>query len=178
IMESAQLDSFNVMLTINGLSLYSLTDFLDQCMEWKKKYGANKPALSINLLRFPSFMSGLALPLDLRKKRKAEIERWYQAHIDNPLFQIHERESLIRLMDYLDTVQQPHSNSSDSTTAALDFKTFYQQYDQRRGKSFEKTFPKELTDWYKSIPAKSKSSFLKQKYYTLRSMAREKLNRL
>jgi hypothetical protein len=31
-----------------------------------------------------------------------------------------------------------------------DFKNFYQQYDQRRGKNFTETFP-ELTEWYNGI---------------------------
>jgi hypothetical protein len=31
-----------------------------------------------------------------------------------------------------------------------DFKNFYQQYDQRRGKDFVKAFPA-LADWYSNI---------------------------
>ena len=32
-----------------------------------------------------------------------------------------------------------------------DFKHFWAQYDQRRGKSFVDTFPKQLTDWYNTL---------------------------
>lgn len=174
ILEQGNVQTLNIMFTINGLCLFSITDFLDQCMQWKRKYGVNKPALSINLLRFPSFMSALALPFELRKSRKEAIEAWYQAHIEDPLFQIHERESLIRLMDYLMTVEQPHSNSSDASTAAFDFKNFYVQYDKRRGKSFTKTFPRDLVDWYESISKPPKANYFKKKFYTLRSMIKEK----
>jgi hypothetical protein len=66
-LERAKLRSFTIMMTINSLCLYSITDFLDDMIELKKKYGANKPNVDLNILRWPSFMSPLALPDEFKK---------------------------------------------------------------------------------------------------------------
>ena len=56
-----------------------------------------------------------------------------------------------RLIDYLDVVKTPHREAFEQAKLKNDFKHFWHQYDQRRGKSFIQTFPKELTDWYMTI---------------------------
>ena len=55
-----------------------------------------------------------------------------------------------RLIDYLDVVKTPHSDTFDRASLYNDFKQFHEQYDQRRGKDFRKTFPA-LADWYNSL---------------------------
>ena len=61
-----------------------------------------------------------------------------------------ERNQLQRLIDYLDVVKTPHMGAAEQSVLQQDFKQFYQQYDQRRGKNFIETFPA-LADWYNSI---------------------------
>jgi hypothetical protein len=52
----------------------------------------------------------------------------------------------------MEVVDLPHRRvSQDKTLLWHDFKSFYDQYDQRRGKDFKLTFPKELVDWYNTI---------------------------
>ena len=69
----------------------------------------------------------------------------------------HEINHLQRLIDYLDVVKTPHSDAFDMPKLHNDFKQFYTQYDQRRGKSFKDTFkdsyPIDVTllTWYDSI---------------------------
>jgi hypothetical protein len=69
----------------------------------------------------------------------------------------HEINHLQRLIDYLDVVKTPHSDAFDMPKLHNDFKQFYTQYDQRRGKSFKDTFKDSysldvtLSTWYDSI---------------------------
>ena len=55
-----------------------------------------------------------------------------------------------RLVDYLDVVKTPHKDAASIDRLRKDFKTFYTQYDKRRGKNFEKTFPI-IGEWYRGI---------------------------
>jgi hypothetical protein len=45
------------------------------------------------------------------------------------------------LIDYLDVIKTPHQNTSDQDKLYNDFRSFYEQYDQRRGKNFRIAFP-------------------------------------
>ena len=51
----------------------------------KEEYGKQHGCWSVNILRFPSFMSPLALPDDIRTERKEHLEQWFQRNKDNPL---------------------------------------------------------------------------------------------
>jgi len=62
----------------------------------------------------------------------------------------HERNHVQRLIDYLNKVETPHSETFERPKLLNDFKQFYSQYDQRRGKNFVETFPN-LAEWYKSL---------------------------
>ncbi len=53
--EEGKLASLNVMMTINSLCLFSLTEFMDEVIKMKKKFGKNFPICSFNILRFPSY---------------------------------------------------------------------------------------------------------------------------
>jgi membrane carboxypeptidase/penicillin-binding protein PbpC len=62
-----------------------------------------------------------------------------------------ERASIERLIDYLEVVDAPHRRTSNKITLWRDFKSFYQQYDQRREKTIT-VFPQILIDWLNKIP--------------------------
>jgi hypothetical protein len=61
-----------------------------------------------------------------------------------------EREHVLRLITYLESVESPHAGASPAIELEKDFKRFYMQYDQRRNKNFEKAFPA-LKNWYNGI---------------------------
>ena len=63
--ENANVRNLTIMMTINNLCLLSITEFLDDMLILKEKYGMAKPHLSLNILRWPAFMSPLALPDDI-----------------------------------------------------------------------------------------------------------------
>lgn len=150
-LESGAFRHIHVMMTINFLSLWGITDLLDQMLEWKAKYGRNSPAWSVNILRFPSFMSPTTLPDGLREARQTVLQNWLSKNGNNKLLHEFEIDGLKRLIDYLDCVKTPHDNSSDLKKRWLDVKSFYKQYDQRRKKDLLSTFP-DLKEWIEQIP--------------------------
>jgi hypothetical protein len=78
------------------------------------------------------------------------LETWLAQNILSQYLHEHEINHLQRLIDYLDVVKTPHSDAFELPKLLNDFKQFYSQYDQRRGKDFATAFPK-LKEWYDSI---------------------------
>ena len=145
-------NNINIMMTINSLSLFSISEFLDEVYKLKELTQSRTPTVSVNLLRFPSFQSPLALPNHIKDYCHNKLNTWWQEHKDDIGWHEFEKASIERLIDYLVTVDAPHRRTSNPITLWRDFKTFYQQYDIRRNKSIY-VFPKILTDWIESIPS-------------------------
>ena len=148
---SGRLYRLHVMCTINALCLESLPEFLDFILDFKGTHGKDSPVFSLNILRFPSFQSPLVLPDEIRNKHHQRLNQWYQKNKDNDLL-LHsfELNHVARLIDYLDVVKTPHSDSFDMPKLHNDFKQFYSQYDIRRNKNFAKTFSG-LAGWYNDL---------------------------
>jgi organic radical activating enzyme len=140
----------HVMNTINALCLTSLDQFLEQMLQWKTEYGRDALSFTLNILRFPSFQSPLVLPDSIRMQYTVGLQTWLDANGSSEFLHEHEINHLQRLIDYLDIVKTPHSESFEMPKLLNDFKQFYIQYDQRRNKSFGHTFPA-LKTWYDSI---------------------------
>jgi hypothetical protein len=139
------------MCTINGLCLESLSDHLEQLVKWKKIYGRERINYTLNILRFPSFQSPLVLDDELRNHYQRQLIAFMVRHKGQSYLHEHEWNHLQRLVDYLDVVKTPHSEAFDRPKLLHDFKHFYQQYDQRRGKNFAATFGPLLVDWYNDL---------------------------
>jgi hypothetical protein len=150
LLEQDSIKAMHFMCTINALCLTTLPNFLSQLMGLKQTYGKERVSFTLNILRFPSFQSPLVLPDDLRTHFKNNLQAWLDTHQDHPLMHEHEVNHLQRLIDYLDVVKTPHSDSFDMPSLLNDFKQFYTQYDQRRGKDFTSTFPV-LEEWYNDL---------------------------
>lgn len=143
--------ALTIMMTINSLCLFSIVDFLEDMKLLKAKYGHHRPNLDLNILRWPAFMSPLALPDDVKIKLRSDLVKWYDENKDSDLFVQGEKAQLERLIDYLDVVEKGHNTTeNDKELLFHDFKSFYEQYDIRRNKDFRKTFP-ELREWYNTI---------------------------
>jgi organic radical activating enzyme len=150
LLDSDDIRAVHCMATINALCLDSLPDLLNQLIQLKQVYGCERVNFTLNILRFPSFQSALVLPDELRSKYKHSLETWLMLNQSNPLLQEHEINHMRRLIDYLDVVKTPHSDAFDMPKLHNDFKQFFSQYDQRRGKNFASSFP-QLNDWYNDI---------------------------
>ena len=150
LVESGAVKAVHVMCTINALCLDSLVAHLDTMLELKQLYGRDAVNFTLNILRFPSFQSPLVLPDHLRTRYRLELEQWLFTNQRNPFLHEHEINHTQRLIDYLDVVKTPHSDTFERPALLNDFVKFYQQYDQRRGKDFARAFPN-LNEWYESI---------------------------
>ena len=150
LLHEGNLKGLHVMCTVNALCLETLPEFLDWCLETKEEYGRDFPNFTLNILRFPSFQSPLILPDDIKTNYKNNLQDWLNSNRHNPLLHEMEINQTQRLIDYLDVVKTPHSDTFEMPALLNDFKQFYTQYDERRGKNFTKTFPT-LTDWYTAL---------------------------
>ena len=153
LIQADKVRSLHVMCTINALCLESLTEFLDLLIAWKTKHGKQAVSFTLNILRFPSFQSPLVFPEEIRNKHKQKLQTWLDYHVARPIgefLQEHEINHIIRLIDYLDVVETPHSDTFDMPKLHNDFKQFFTQYDLRRGKNLTETFP-ELAEWYNGL---------------------------
>ena len=150
LLASGQFRGIHVMCTINALCLDSLDQLLDCIVDWKLKYGREAISFTLNILRFPSFQSPLVLPDHLRTKYRDQLADFMVRHKGSSYLQEHEWNHLSRLINYLDVVKTPHSDAFEMPKLLNDFKQFYTQYDQRRGKDFVASFPA-LADWYTGL---------------------------
>jgi len=145
-----KLRELHIMCTVNALCLDSLVDFLECVVNWKISYGTDTVSFTLNILRFPSFQSPLVLSENLRTQYKNQLADFIVRHKGHSYLHEHEWNHIQRLVDYLDVVKTPHSDSAKLEVLQQDFKQFYQQYDQRRGKDFATAFPN-LMEWYDQI---------------------------
>jgi organic radical activating enzyme len=150
LLDSGKFRGLHVMCTINALCLSSLDSFLEMVLQWKTEYGKDSINFSLNILRFPSFQSPLVLPDSTRTFYRERLQEWKTHNYDNEFLHKYELNQLTRLIDYLDAVKTPHTGAAELEVLQKDFKQFYTQYDQRRNKNFEQTFPA-LADWYKAL---------------------------
>jgi hypothetical protein len=153
--------SVNIMMTITALSLFSITDFLDEVYSMKK-YSKSKthPVVSLNILRFPAFQNCLTLPESIRQKCRNELYLWYQKNKDLPYWLNFELSSIERLIEYLDTTESPHRKASGAEILWKDMKSFYTQYNERRNKTLD-CFPNEFNEWFNSIEIENKQTILR-----------------
>ena len=150
VLNLGNIEGFHMMCTINALCLESLPEFLSHCLDMKVKWGKDYPTFTLNILRFPSFQSPLVLPQEVKSRHITRLQNWLDINAASDLIHEMEINQVKRLIEYLQSVNKPHSDSFDMPKLHNDFKQFYSQYDVRRNKNFETTFP-QLADWYNSL---------------------------
>jgi hypothetical protein len=148
---SGVIENVSICATMSAISNDGFVEFLYYVLDQKRKYGQNWMFLSINPVRYPTFQSIVILPMSLRLEYADEMEKFLQEPDVNSLFSSFELTHLTRYINYMRTMQEPHNDHEISVDAlARDFKSFFTQYDQRRGKDFAVAFPR-LADWYNNI---------------------------
>ena len=150
LLDSGRFRGIHVMCTINALCLSTLDSLLDCIVNWKLEHGRDAVSFTLNILRFPSFQSPLVLPDELRQKFRDQLVDFVVRHRGHSYLHEHEINHCLRLIDYLDVVKTPHRGAADLEQLRKDFGSFYRQYDARRNKNFEATFP-ELAAWYRTL---------------------------
>jgi len=153
VLNEANISKLHMMMTINSLCLTSITEFMDEMLDLRVQYGDRAPTMTLNILRFPSFQSAAILPEEIKTHYKDKLNNWYLSERPQEMLSEGEKESIRRLVDYLDIVKTPHKNTAETPKLYNDFKSFFAQYDIRRNKDFATTFPGPLGDWFGSLEA-------------------------
>lgn len=106
---------------------------------------------TLNILRFPAFMSLAVLPTEIKNTQRLKLVDWLETNKNDPMLHDLERDSVQRLIDYIDTVDLPYDGAEDNgINLKSDIKSFFSQYDIRRSKNIN-VFPKEFVDWYNTL---------------------------
>jgi organic radical activating enzyme len=150
LLSHSSIKAMHFMCTINALCLTTLPNFLSQLMGLKQTYGRERVSFTLNILRFPSFQSPLVLSRQLLDHYGQCLTDWLAKHANQDYMHEHEINHMNRLIEYLDRVKTPHSDTFEMPKLHNDFRQFYTQYDQRRNKNFQSVFPN-LVEWYDSI---------------------------
>lgn len=124
-------EGITVMLTINALCLFSITDFFDDIVALKKKYGKHLFRMSLNILRFPSFQSVNILPHHIKLNRASAIKTWLEHNRDN--IEDGEAINIERLITYLLAIDKSYEDTDTVEQKFNDFVNFYSQYSARKG---------------------------------------------
>jgi organic radical activating enzyme len=133
--------SITIMMTLNALCLYSMIEFCDFIINLRKETGKHID-LSFNVMRYPAFQSIEVLPKTVRHEFYEKINLWFQQRIHH--LYTHEIEQVERFLLYLKEGTS-HVNFTQEELLR-NFKDFYSQYDERRGKDLLSTFP-EIEQW-------------------------------
>ena len=131
-----------VMMTIDATSIFSLVDFLDVLRDLKLRYGSKSIALKPNFLHFPDFLSIASVPLELRQDTLTRLDAWIKVNLEIL------DDCEVSLMT---TLQAFLKNTPHDPALSKNFKSYFVDYDLRRGKKFENTFSKPVVDWYNSL---------------------------
>lgn len=170
VLNSGVIANTGICGTLSAASADGFADFLYWLAERKRIAPPNSNQsrslmLSVNPVRFPTFQNIVILPKDIRKLYAEEIQNFLKIPDLNELFAPIELDHIGRYASYLLEVTAPHEEINiEHTTAEYtgshddlnvralekDFKSFFNQYDQRRNLNFIKTFPR-LADWYSNI---------------------------
>jgi organic radical activating enzyme/acylphosphatase len=146
--KSGSFSSMHSMCTIGALSLEGLVEYLDWCLETKRKANSRDAVtFTLNILRFPNFQSCLVLPFELRQKFASDLSGWLANNKNSELLHNMEIEQVERLIEYL---QNETNQITNRENVVKWFKNYFTQYDKRRGKDFEMTFPI-IGEWYNGI---------------------------
>jgi organic radical activating enzyme len=138
----------HVMLTVSALSIWTITEFMDDVLALRSKFGGHQFHMSINLLRFPSFQSLNVLPADLKQVQANKIEAWL-ATVTN--ISTHERNQIERLVTYLRNVDRSQEDQDSQENKLNDFVQFTKQYAVRKNKDINSSFPVEFTNWFNTL---------------------------
>ena len=151
VLKESNVSRLHMMMTINSLCLNSITEFMDQMLDLREEYGERSPTLTLNILRFPSFQSAAILPEEIKSFYKDKLENWTNSERPQYLLSESEKASINRLIDYLDIVKTPHKNTAETPKLYNDFKSFFEQFDERSGFDFKTVFKGPIADWYESL---------------------------
>ena len=150
LLDEPKVQKFYSMMTINALCLGTITDFMDDMLALREIYGVERsPMLSLNLVLYPEFQSIPTLPTYIIEHYNDKLKAWYDKRKGDlrPIEDVH----VMRVIEFMDKAIKSPPAEEDLRKRRNDFKSFYTQYDERRGKDFRATFDPIIVDWYDTL---------------------------
>ena len=148
---NAQYENINIMMTISALSLFSMTDFMDDMIDLKREY--KRPGLfnmSFNILRFPSFQSVNIFPTELKLKLADKLDTWLDTRAG--FLTDSENNQLQRVILYLREVDKSYEDADSQENKENDFAKFFTTYTSRRDIDIVKTInDTDFEQWWNKI---------------------------
>jgi organic radical activating enzyme len=145
-------NSLTYIITMNNLSILGLQRLLEHILELRKLYSTSYQRVWFDtpVLRTPSWQSLQILP-ESYVRILENVAKWMELHkleegsgrFDG--FKDYEIQRLRRDIDWMKKGKKLHEKYLHDTRA--DFYRFFHEYDQRRGLSFEQTFPQMKEFW-------------------------------
>ena len=148
--DSPYVDGMYIMMTISVLGIWTVADFLQTIIGWKKQYNdKNAFFMSVNILRFPSFQSVNMLPQKIKEELANKIEKVMTQNTEwiNDL----ERNQFKRLLIYLRRVDTSYEDKDVYSKKRNDFIHFIEQYAERRNKPIKEYMPNKFISWYEEL---------------------------
>ena len=150
LLDEPKVRKFYAMMTINSLCLGTVTDFMDDLLALRDIYGVERsPMLSLNLVLYPEFQSIPTLPTYIIEHYNDKLKAWYNRRKGDlrPIEDVH----VTRVIEFMDKAIRTPPSEEVLKKRHNDFKSFYTQYDARRGKDFRATFDPIIVDWYDTL---------------------------
>tara|TARA_B100000035_G_scaffold7559_2_gene6564 strand:+ start:8093 stop:9448 length:1356 start_codon:yes stop_codon:yes gene_type:complete len=141
----------SIMMTISNLTLFSITDFLDDMIDLKREF-SNKALfhMTLNILRFPSFQSVTLLPEYIKQERIAHLTEWLEAF--GSFLTDSEKAHIQRLITYLQKINRAIEDTDTVEDKQADFVKFFSSYTKRRDIDIVKTIDNAgFTKWWEEM---------------------------
>jgi pyruvate-formate lyase-activating enzyme len=139
----------HIMMTISALSIWSITEFMSDILELRKKFGGHQFHMSLNIVRFPSFQNLNTLSDNLKLSQADKIENWLKKFSKE--LSVSENNQIQRIILYLRDVDRSQEDTDSKEDKQNDLKNFTKQYASRRKINLSSVFPNDFITWLNSI---------------------------
>jgi hypothetical protein len=143
-----QYSMIHVMMTISALSIWSITEFMTDILELRKKFNGHQFHMSLNLVRFPSFQNLNVLPENLKQAQADRIQTWLSTAVG---LSSSETNQIERIIAYLRNVNRSQEDTDSQENKQHDLKSFTRQYADRKNINLSTVFPTEFIEWFNKI---------------------------
>lgn len=145
---NASYRSIHIMLTVGALSIWTLTEFMDEMLKLRRKFKCRSFYMSVNILRYPSFQNLNVLPESIKLEQAKKIRNWLNTSEDLNDFEINQIE---RLETYLRTVERSYEDIDPLENKKQDLKTYLREYSIRNNKNYKDILDKKFVEWIDNI---------------------------
>jgi organic radical activating enzyme len=140
--------SIHIMLTVSALSIWTITEFMNDILSMREQLGKPQFYMSINILRYPSFQNVNVLPVEMKLELSKKISTWLEKAKYLTEF---EKNQINRLETYLRTVDRSYEDTDSLENKQHDLKVFFLEYAKRTNKNYMTIFSKQFCNWIESI---------------------------